>query len=86
MPTVFDDDQAEHDRPEDVLDVGQRQVMRPAVAGDRLLGHLAGEADNGQEQRPGDELRPLRQTSRGGGRICQRLHAVTTGCRLRRRP
>ena len=55
---MFDDDQAEDDRPQHVFDVGQRQVVRLAVRGDRLLGHLAGEADDGEQQRARNELQP----------------------------
>ena len=46
-------DQAEDDRPQHVFDVGQRQLMRLAVRGDRLFGELAGVADDAEQQEAG---------------------------------
>src|SRR5207249_691387 len=59
------DDEAEDDRPQYVLDIRQRQMVRPAVRGDRLLGELARVADHTQEDNARDEVRrPARRRRR----------------------
>jgi hypothetical protein len=45
-----------------------------AVGGNRLLGHLPGETNDREEQRAGNDSRPLRPTSDCGRRIGQGRH------------
>ena len=74
------DHQAEDDRPEHVFDVGQRQVVGPAVGGNRLLGQLAGVADDREEQVPGMSCAQRGRRRDGGGRIGSVVMRVTMGC------
>src|ERR1051325_5590094 len=85
-PTVLFDDETEDDRPEDVLDVGQGDMVRPAVVAQKLFGDLAGVADGHEEedagQGPGD---PPAHAERPDGNDDCFAHGVvlTRGCAAR---
>jgi len=64
------DEQTDQDGPEDVLNVGQHQVMGLAVAGDELLDELAAIADGDEQEQTGDKAERVRGGCRRRLRGC----------------
>ena len=63
--------------PQDVFDIGQGHMMCLAIRHDRLLGHLASKADNGEQQRAQNDL-PTAAAPHVSASYVSVDHAITT--------